>query len=201
VSEVLYLRDEDSGEVWSATPAPIRHSTPYVVRHGAAVSTFEHEHGGIATKLTLGVAPEDPVKLSLLEVTNRGTKPRKLTVTSYVEWTLGVLREHTRHQVLTSFDAQRRGILARNTFDPQHSERLAFCVISEPLLGHTADRREFLGRNGTATAPRALGKDVPLEARVGAGIDPCAVLQCALTLAPGETRVLSVALGARAGGG
>ena len=58
------------------------------------------------------------MKLSLLEVTNRGTKPRKLTVTAYVEWTLGVLREHTRHQVLTAFDAQRRAILARNTFDP-----------------------------------------------------------------------------------
>ncbi|MBW8770145.1 MAG: carbohydrate-binding protein, partial [Gemmatimonadetes bacterium] len=195
VSEVLYLRDEDSGELWSATPAPIRHDTPYVVRHGAALSTFEHEHGGIATKLTLGVAPDDPVKLSLLEVTNRGTKPRKLTVTSYVEWTLGVLREHTRHQVLTSFDPKRRAILARNTFDPQFAERMAFWVVSEPVLGHTGDRREFLGRNGTASAPRGLGKDVTLDGKTGAGLDPCGALQCALTLAPGETRTLSVALG------
>jgi cyclic beta-1,2-glucan synthetase len=198
VGEVLYLRDEDSGELWSATPAPIRHATPYVVRHGAAFTTFEHEHGGIATKLTLGVAPEDPVKLSLLEVTNRGTKPRKLTVTSYVEWTLGVLREHTRHQVLTSYDPNRRAILARNTFDPQFADRLAFCVVSEPVLAHTGDRREFLGRNGTPSAPRGLGKGVTLDAKTGAGLDPCAALQCALTIAPGETRTLSIALGAGA---
>jgi cyclic beta-1,2-glucan synthetase len=163
VSDVLYLRDEDSGDLWSATPAPIRHHTPYVVRHGAAVSSFEHEHNGIATRLTLGVAPEDPVKLSLLEVTNRGTKSRKLTVTSYVEWTLGVLREHTRHQVQTAFDPVRRAILARNTFDPQFADRIAFCAMSEPVTGHTGDRREFLGRNGSATAPLALSMDIALE--------------------------------------
>ena len=93
---------------------PIRNRSPYVGRHGAAVSTFEHEHDGIGTRLTLGIAPDDPVRLSLLEVTNRGTKPRRLTVTSYVEWTLCVLREHTRHQVQTSYDTVRRAILARN---------------------------------------------------------------------------------------
>ena len=166
------------------------------MRHGAGVSTFEHEHGGIATKLTLGVAPDDPVKLSLLQVTNRGTKPRTLTVTSYVEWTLGVLREHTQHQVLTSFDPARRAILARNTFDPQFAERDGVLRHQRAGDAHTGDRREFLGRNGTTSAPRGLDGSVALDARPGAGIDPCAALQCALTLAPGETRKLSVALGA-----
>ena len=36
VSEVLYLRDEDTGEVWSATPAPIRNETSYTVVTGRA---------------------------------------------------------------------------------------------------------------------------------------------------------------------
>ncbi|MEO8562699.1 MAG: glucoamylase family protein [bacterium] len=196
VSDVLYLRDEESHELWSATPAPIRHASPYTVRHGAGVSTFDHEHHGIATRLTLGLAPDEPVKLSLLEVTNHDTRPRRITVTSYVEWTLGVVREHTRNQVHTAFDASRGTIVARNTFDEQFAARLAFCAMSEPVTAHTGDRREFLGRNGATAAPRALVVTTPLESRTGAGLDPCAVLQCVLELAPGETRTLTVALGA-----
>ena len=196
ISDVLYLRDEASGDLWSATPAPIRHDMPYTVRHGAGVSTFTHEHAGIATRLTLGMAQEDPVRLSLLRVTNRGFQPRRLTVTAYVEWTLGVLREHSRHHVHTAFDAARRTITARNTFDPQFAGHVAFCAVSEPVSGHTADRREFLGRNGSTDAPRALAPSATLAARNGGGLDPCAALQMTLDLAPGETREIAVALGA-----
>ena len=195
-SDVLYLRDEESGELWSATPAPIRHASPYTVRHGAGTSTFEHEHVGIATHLTLGIAPDDPVKLSLLRITNVDSRPRRLTVTAYVEWTLGALREHTRHHVQTSYDETRSAIVARNTFEPTFAERLAFCAMSEPVSAHTADRREFLGRNGTTAAPIALRSSDSLAGRVGAGLDPCAALQCTIELAPGETRELVVALGA-----
>jgi cyclic beta-1,2-glucan synthetase len=198
VSDVLYLRDEDSGELWSATPAPIRHATPYTVRHAAGTSTFAHEHGGIATELALGIAPEDPVKLSLLRVTNRESRTRRITVTAYVEWTLGVQREHTRHYVQTSFDAPRRVIRASNTFEPTFADRVAFCAMSEPVSAHTADRREFLGRNGTTSAPAALRSREAFSGRTGAGLDPCAALQCTIELAAGETRELAVALGAGA---
>jgi cyclic beta-1,2-glucan synthetase len=197
-SDVLYLRDEATGELWSATPAPIRHATPYTVRHGAGISTFEHEHAGIASLLTLGVAPDDPVRLSLLRVTNRSGRPRRLSVTAYAEWTLGVLREHTQHQVHTAFDAERRAVLGQNTFDPQFAERVAFLAVSEPVAAHTGDRREFLGRNGTPSAPRGLGSNASLSGRTGVGLDPCAALQMVIELAPGESREIAVALGAGA---
>jgi len=118
-------------------------------------------------------------------------------VTAFVEWTLGVLREHTQHQVQTVFDRDRGAILARNYFDPQFAGQVAFCAVSEPLTGYTADRREFLGRNGTVAAPAAL--HVPLAGSTGAALDPCAALRCALEVAPGETRELGVVLGAAEG--
>ncbi len=196
-SEVLYLRDEETGEAWSATPAPIRRGTPYTVRHGAGTSSFSHEHTGLATTLVVGLAEDQAVKLSLLQVTNRGGRPRRLSVTAFVEWTLGVLREHTQHQVQTAFERDRGVILARNYFDPQFAGHVAFCAISEPVTGHTADRREFLGRNGTVAAPAAL--HVPLAGSTGAALDPCAALRCVLEVAPGETRELVVVLGAAEG--
>jgi cyclic beta-1,2-glucan synthetase len=196
-SEVIYLRDEDTGQVWSATPAPIRHAGPYTVRHGMGTSSFSHEHAGISTTLVLGLADDQAVKLSLLRVANLDGRPRRLTVTAFVEWTLGVLREHTQHQVQTAFAAEAGALFARNYFNPQFAGQVAFCAISEPVTEHTADRQEFLGRNGSLAAPAAL--HVPLAGSTGAGTDPCAALRCALELAPGEERELVVVLGAAEG--
>jgi cyclic beta-1,2-glucan synthetase len=193
-SEVIYLRDEDNGELWSATPAPIRQDIPFTIRHAAGVSSFEHERAGIGTRLTLGLADEDAVKIALCAVTNRSKRPRRLTVTTYVEWTLGVLREHTQHQVHTRFDGQLGTIFAQNSFDAQFAQWVAFHTMSE-VAGHTASRREFLGRNGSTADPAALHQPA-LAGSTGAGLDPCAALQCQLTLAPGETREVAVLLGA-----
>jgi cyclic beta-1,2-glucan synthetase len=115
-----------------------------------------------------------------------------------VEWNLGVLREHTQHQVRTVFDRPQQAILAQNTFDPQFAAWTAFHAISETVAAHTGSRREFLGRNGTVAAPAALRAGATLSGTTGAGIDPCAALQCPLELLPGETREVVVLLGAAA---
>ncbi|HVH40075.1 MAG TPA: glucoamylase family protein, partial [Gemmatimonadaceae bacterium] len=72
VSEVLYLQDADTGELWAATPAPVPpvNASPYVVEHLAGTTTFEHAHDRIRTHLTLGMAGDDAVKVALLRVTN-----------------------------------------------------------------------------------------------------------------------------------
>jgi cyclic beta-1,2-glucan synthetase len=197
-SDVLYLRDEESGELWSATPAPVDHAAAFTVRHAPGTSTFEQEYAGIATRLELGVPPDDAVRLSLLRITNRDDRPREISVTPYVEWTLGVLREHTRHQVRTAYDADSQTIFAYNNFDEQFTDWVAFLTMSEHPSSHTADRREFLGRNGSPSAPAAMRRR-QLGNRTGAGIDPCGALQCVVRLAPGESREIAVALGAARG--
>ena len=195
VGEAIYLRDEDGGLLWSATPAPVGHDARFTVRHGAGFTSFEQEYADIASTLTLGLSDQDATKISMLRLTNRGTRPRRLTVTAYVEWTLGVLREHTQHQILTTFDHERQAMLAQNFFDPTFADHVAFCAISEPVLDYTADRREFFGRNGSADRPDAL-RGGRLNGTTGAAFDPCSVLRCGIALAPGETREIVVVLGA-----
>jgi cyclic beta-1,2-glucan synthetase len=198
--DVLYLRDEESGELWSATPAPVRSELPYVVTHRQGASIFEHERAGIATVLTMGLAEVAAVKLAVLRITNTSGRARRLSVTGYVEWTLGAIRDSTRHQMRTSFDSARRAILARNTFDPQFASWVAFAAMSEPVTSHTGDRREFVGRNGSLGAPAALALRgaAPLAGATGVAYDPCAALQSLVSLAPGETREITFILGAAA---
>jgi cellobiose phosphorylase len=196
VSEVVYLQDDETGELWSATPGPVRTNRAFTVRHGAGNSTFTTEHGGIATELTLGMADDAAVKLSLLRVTNTGRHPRRLMLTTFVEWTLGILREHTQHQVRTEYDPGQQTLLARNSFDPQFASWTAFHALSEPVLRYTGSRCEFLGWNGTSASPAALMRGGLLHGTTGAGIDPCAALQTVLELAVGETREVAIVLGA-----
>ena len=196
-SDVLYLRDADTGESWTATPAPMRRGAPYTVVHGVGSTSFAHEAYEIATHLTLGIVEDAPIKLSMLRVTNRSARTRRIAVTAFVEWVLGGLREHTQHQVVTSFSTKTGAIHAWNTFDPQFASRVAFCAMSEPLASYTADRREFIGRNGTAAAPTGLARQ--LSGTTGAGFDPCAAMRCLLTLRPGDTVSLVVVLGAADG--
>jgi cyclic beta-1,2-glucan synthetase len=200
-ADIIYLRDEANGELWSATPAPVRSDLPYTVTHQQGASVFAHARNGISTRLTLGLVSDAAVKLSLLQITNESSTPRRLTVTAYTEWTLGALREHTQHQVHTAFDAELRAITATNTYDPQFADWVAFTAISERVAAHTGDRREFIGRNGSTAVPAALGGNAQsaLTGTTGAGFDPCAALQCVIELAPGECREIAVVLGAAQG--
>jgi len=196
VSEAVYLQDGETGDLWCATPGPVRVDTRYTVRHAQGASFFEHQRGGIAAHLTVGMADDAPVKLSLLRLTNTDSRPRRLIVTTYVEWTLGVLREHTQHQVRTAFDGEHGAIMACNTYDPQFASWIAFHAMSEPVTAHTGSRHEFLGRNGSPAAPAALRPGGRLSGVTGAAIDPCAALQCTIELEPGETREVAILLGA-----
>jgi cellobiose phosphorylase len=197
-TEIVYLQDP-SGELWSPTPAIARDASRYTVRHGAGFTTFLHEHGGIVSDLTVSMAPSDPVKITRLRLTNRTARPTTLVITSFVEWTLGVMREHTQHQVVTSFDRDTGAIFASNYFDASFADRVAFSWMSESLDSYTADRREFIGRNGDLDRPIALRGGAPLGETTGAAIDPCAALRASITLAPGETRDVVILLGAARG--
>ncbi|MEO8192342.1 MAG: glucoamylase family protein [Gemmatimonadales bacterium] len=196
--ECIYLRDDNTGRQWTPTPEPIREAAAYTVRHGAGQSTFEHVHDEIVSSLRMGMPERDPVKLQVLTLTNSGNRPRRLTMVSYVEWVLGTDREKTQSHVRTSLDPSNEVMLARNYFHSEFAEMAAFCAVSEPLTGYTASRREFLGRNGTISAPGGLSRR-RLSAEIGDTVDPCAALETRIELLPGETKSIAIILGAARG--
>jgi cyclic beta-1,2-glucan synthetase len=198
--EVLYLRDLDSGAMWTPTPGPAgavgaeSHSPRYVVTHSPGVTRFSHSRDDIATELTIGVPRADAVKIGHLRIVNRSAVARHLSLTSYVEWVLGTEREHTRHQLHTRYDASSGAILAQNLFAPDFTSRVAFSWISERVASHTARRDHFVGRNGDLVSPAGLTAP-QLSGESGAGFDPCAAINCSITVDAGETHDVVVLLG------
>ena len=190
--EAIYVRDEDSGEVWGPTALPIREdASSYVVRHGQGYSRFEHLSHGISLELLQYVPIDDPIKISRLKITDRSGRSRRLSVTAYVEWVLGASRWTSAPFVVTGIDPETGAMLARNPWSNDFGQRVAFADLAGGQISWTGDRSEFLGRNGTLDQPAALASTRPLSNRVGAGLDPCGALQTRLELkANGTTEVV-----------
>ena len=194
-AEVLYLRDEETGEVWTPTPLPIPSAEPTVVRHGQGYTVYERKVGGLEHELTLLVPPDDPVKVVHLRLTNASNSARTLSATYYVEWVLGTTRDQAPMQVLTTFDDASGLLTARNPFHPDYSTRIAYLATErdQPSTS-TSDRTEFLGRNGSVAEPAALGRE-GLGGHFGAAMDPCAAIQVRFEVQPGESRSVVFVLG------
>ncbi|KAF0101517.1 MAG: carbohydrate binding:glycosyltransferase 36:glycosyltransferase 36 associated [bacterium] len=192
--EAFYLRDEETGEFWSPTPLPRRGATPYVSRHGFGYSVFEHTESGIRSELWVYVATDAAVKFSVLKVRNLSGRPRRLSATGYVEWVLGDLGPKSAMHVTTEVDSYSGALYARNPYNTEFPDRVAFFDVDDGKRTFTCDRAEFIGRNGSLANPAALRR-THLSGRLGSALDPCAALQVGFNLDDGQEREIVFRLG------
>ncbi len=137
-SEALYIRDEETGVYWTPTASPIREETAYRARHGAGYTVFEHNSHGIEQELDglrsrgreRGRAGQ-AAAAAAAETTRPGH--RTLSVTYYVEWTLGENRESSQMHVVTQWDDEVQALIARNRYHPEYGD-------SGRLRGHQPAR-------------------------------------------------------------
>jgi cellobiose phosphorylase len=192
--EVIYLRDEETGEFWTPTPAPCGGRATTVVRHGQGYSRFTQTSHGLEHDLLVLVSPTAPVKLFHLRVRNTGDRPRRLSVTFYAEWVLGVHRDQASLQVVCAADPESGALFASNAWAGEFAGRIAFANVSRRPRSFATDRAEFLGREGTLAAPAGLTRE-RLSDRTGDLCDPCAAIMTSLQISPGGTDEIVFVLG------
>jgi len=185
--EAIYVRDEETSDMWCATAQPANDGGTYVARHGHGYSRFEHRANGIALELLQYVPLADPIKISRLTLRNLSGRHRRLSVTAYAEWVLGEYRGVSGPYIATEIDGATGAMLARNPWSIVFPGRVAFADLSGRQTAWTADRTEFLGQGGGLAAPAALAGKIPLSGKTGAGLDPCAALQRVVEIGAGET--------------
>lgn len=193
--EAFYIRDEETGRFWSPAPLPARGTMPYTTRHGFGYSVFEYADSGISSEMWIYVAADAPVKFFRVKICNSSGRKRHLSVTGFVEWVLGEHRAKNAMHIVTEVDRQTGAVLARNPYNSEFPDRIAFFAVSEWQRTVTGDRTEFLGRNGTLADPAAM-KRTGLSDKVGPALDPCAAMQTAFELADGQEREVVFILGA-----
>lgn len=224
--ELGYLKDEESGLLWTLTPASGRHPEPYTVVHGQGYSVFRHERNGIRHELTLYVPIRDPVKIMRLRLANASSRPRRLGLAYYAEWVLGVQRQQSAPHIAVRWHEEASVLMAENRYQEHFREAVAFLGIfaaeggeetspankrtaeaehaggtgnagAADSLSWTSDQLEFVGRNGSLESPAGLAAE-RLSNRTGVQAASCGAIRRELTLAPGEEREVVILLGCAA---
>lgn len=202
-TETGFLRDEESGEVWSLATSTAHSKSAYHVTHGRGYSRFNHIRNGIKHEMTIYVPLEDPVKIIRLKLENKTSKQRRISLTYYAEWVIGVQRQANAPYIVTDWLPEANILTAKNTYQETFPEATAFLGIfpdqphggeQSENLSWTGDRTEFIGRNRTMENPAALER-VGLSGRVGSNYESCGAIQKKITIEPGEEQVVYVLLG------
>ncbi|MEX1257088.1 MAG: glucoamylase family protein [Gemmatimonadota bacterium] len=196
VGEVLYLRDEEDGRVWTPGPGPLGLDRPHRVRHGWGRTTLSATAGGLSEEVTWFLHPTLPAKVVRLRLENSDPRPRRFSATFFVDWVLGPHPIASAGRLQVRFDSDRAAVVARNPYSLKFPDRVAFLASDWPPDGMATDREEFLGSAGPLDqVPVGLRQILPGERAVPDG-RPCGVLRKEIVLGPGGHAELSFFLGA-----
>ena len=199
----VYLRDLDSGAVWSAGMAPTW-AVPdrYDVRIESGCDVvFRREDDGIETTMEVSVDPDAPAEFRNLEIVNASDRPRRIEVTVYAEVVLAARSGDLAHPAFSKLfvETERVGerpvlLARRRPRSPDEAAPVLALAFGGGDAGadveHETDRLRFLGRGRDARSPLALDADVTLSGTVGPVLDPCLALRTVLVVPPGRRAVL-----------
>lgn len=185
-SEIIYLHDTNSDDIWSCTPLPVRENTPYIIKHGFGYTCFLHKSHGLEQELVQFVAVDSAVKISILKLKNVTEKEITLDVAYYLKPVLGVEVSQTSPYIITSFDEKLNTIFIENVYSSDFRGLTAFLSCSEDSVTYTGQRLEFIGDNMDLSEPQGMRK--VLKGTVGAGLDACAVNKTQVHILPEETK-------------
>jgi cyclic beta-1,2-glucan synthetase len=202
--QFIYLRNLKTGDLWSAAYEPT-HAVPssYQVTYSIDKAEFHRRDGMLETHLEITVSPEHQAEHRLLKITNHGSMPVDLEVTSYAEVVLTSAAADAAHPAFqklfieTSYLGEKRSLLARRR--PRDARDQIPWAVHTLAAGHgtltqpvewESSREAFIGRGHTLAAPAAL-QDQPLQGSTGAVLDPIFSLRGHVTVRPHESVTLA----------
>ncbi|MDD1736080.1 MAG: cyclic beta 1-2 glucan synthetase, partial [Methanothrix sp.] len=196
----FYIRDLDSGEVWSAGYQPVlRDSETYQAIFRGSMAEFWSRVSDIDTYAEVVVSPEDDLELRSISVTNRSLRKRRIELTSYAEVVLTTPAADATHPsfsnlfVETEIVRKRSAILCtrRPRSKDERTPWMLHLIAAENIeideVSYETDRLRFIGRGRTAADPVALTGLSKLSDSEGSVLDPIVAIRCVVTINPGET--------------
>jgi cyclic beta-1,2-glucan synthetase len=196
----FYIRDLDSGEVWSAGYHPVlKDFETYQAIFRGSMAEFWSRVSDIDTYAEVVVSPEDDVELRSISVTNRSMRMRRIELTSYAEVVLTTPAADATHPsfsnlfVETKILRKRSAILCtrRPRSKDERTPWMLHLIAAEKIeideVSYETDRMKFIGRGRTAADPMALTGSSKLSDSEGSVLDPIVAIRCVFTINPGET--------------
>ena len=192
MGEIIYMMDEDTGEIWNITPGPIRGKWDYIVTHGLGYSKFYSYSKGMEQELVMFASIDDNVKINLINIKNDTDMDRNIGLYYYIRPVLGVTDEET--QFLLETDIQEEVFIVKNSTNSEFKDSILFMGASEQIKSYTGDRKEFLGSIPDYKSPEGIRRE-SLSNTVGIGYNPCSVINIQVTIPAGRQKDIVFLLG------
>jgi N,N'-diacetylchitobiose phosphorylase len=207
----IFFRDLDDGLVWSAGYQPTRVvPSRYAFRCDSNMAQILRLDHDIECRLTVSVAQGRNFEIRNCRLTNIGRRPRRIELTSYLEWVLCSPEADRNHPafsklfVETQYCKEHQAILARRR--PRSHDETEFWGFHSmlcgdvPLFGDSVqfetNRLQFIGRGRTLANPIALDSGANLIGDQGPVLDPIACFRAAVALEPNQSQEVTFLLGA-----
>lgn len=202
----VYLRDDETGDYWSATWRPVEKPLEQyktITRHGTSYTEVESTYSGIESETLYYVPLGATHEVWRVAVTNKSDKPRTISVFSYCELTTEsnyeqdlVNLQYTQFITTTTFHGDHI-IEHINQFcgvnaDGENGRERFFGLAGSPVKSYTGRRERFLGQ-GRFSNPKGV-VDGDLGNSLNFNGNPCGSLHTVLTLQPGETKTIAFLL-------
>ncbi|MBN1430041.1 MAG: N,N'-diacetylchitobiose phosphorylase [Anaerolineae bacterium] len=196
----LYIRDDDSGDYWSASWQPVGKPLDQYecrVRHGLGYSIFEATYAGISSAFTCFIPRGQAFEYWSLDVSNPGAETRKLSIFSYAELSNDWLYrqdlenlQYSQYIVRMDYDD---GIISRRNYAGEWNVSF-FGLAGGDVASFDTDRDVFLGPYRTPSNPLTVEAG-QCSNSIAVGDNACSSLHTTITLEPGEKRQLIFVLG------
>lgn len=190
-SEVIYIQEE-SGKTWSVGLSPRPDENDYKTKFGFGYSEYEHTSNHVEQKLTVFVAKEDPIKISILSLKNSEPKKKKLNIYYYLKLVLGENLINTNRYVDLQYQSSNNIILFHNKTNTDFKE-VDFVSSNEKIKSYTGDKKFFFGK-GNISRPDALRK-ISLDNQNSIGKEPIVAMEFEIELESYEEKQIILVLG------
>ncbi|MCL5674950.1 MAG: cyclic beta 1-2 glucan synthetase [Candidatus Omnitrophica bacterium] len=203
-----YIRDIDSGKVWSACYQPTGiESILYEAIFMQGRAEFRRHDGNFITYTEIAVSPEDDVEIRRISITNRSHVSKELELTTYTEIVLSLLSDDATHPVFNNLFVQseiipdRKSIIfTRRTKTEKERPLWLFNMLSTKQypygdVSYETDRLKFIGRERTLANPVILDSPGRLSNTSGNVLDPISAIRIRLTIAPEATERINIVMG------
>ena len=178
----IYICDDNSGDIWSATPQPTMvPADEYSCVHGIGYTTIRQKINDIKSELTITVPPlkkdgnpfSSTMELWRVKLQNNSKRKRKLGICSHMMWCLGVApdvkREFHRLFIENQFDPQNGIISAKKHLWDVPDKKYGHNNVTWPYVAYHSmwipgkgvpenlkamgDHGQFIGRHGDWKKP------------------------------------------------
>jgi cyclic beta-1,2-glucan synthetase len=194
-----YLRDTQTGEFWSTAYQPaLKPAATYEAIFSPGKVEFRRHDGEIDTHVEVSVSPEDDIEMRRISISNRGTQPRTIELTSFGEVVLAPPAADAAHPVFSNLFVQTELVRDRQavlcTRRPRSSgERPPWMMHLMTVHGTAAgvtsyetSRAEFIGRGRSVQDPAAMHRPALTDSE-GSVLDPIVAIRNTLVIGPDET--------------